>query len=527
MTTQKWCAAVAAATVLLGSAGAQQSVDAVFKAYWNAPGTAEAAAAAEAIVRSGVSFDEAFARLKRGRVFSSDAPRGIVRLSHRMQAGNFVYTVEAPETYDPARKYQVRFQLHGGVGRPEPRGPASIGSLAGAEQIYVMPNSWAAAPWWHESQIENLRIILDRLKRTYNVDENRVVVSGVSDGGSGVYYIAMRDTTPFASFLPLNGFILILANPSLEIREQLFPNNLLNKPFFIVNGGRDQLYPTSAVEPYVRHLQRGGVSLAYEPQPNGAHNTAWWPDVKDSFEEFVRDHQRDPYPATLTWQTEEPADLKVRTTPAQASRLGRAHWLMIDKLSAPRAENPLSDLNEFAAGESANFGVRTAGMRITSVMKGSNADSLGLLPGDLVERVNGRVIPDGVPLLDLLDIYDSGTRLTFRVNRGGTSMELRGAFQPQIVTKVVPLFPMPRPSGRVDLVREGNTVRATTRGVAAFTLLISPDVFDFTQPIIVIADGRTVFSSRVAKNLGTLMKWAARDNDRTMLFGAEIQIPLM
>ena len=86
------------------------------------------------------------------------------------------------------------------------------------------------------------------MKRTYNVDENRVALAGVSDGGTGAYYIAMRDTTPYASFLPLNGFIMVL--PSVD-RGRSFPNNLRNKPFFVVNGGKDPLYPTRVVEPYV------------------------------------------------------------------------------------------------------------------------------------------------------------------------------------------------------------------------------------------------------------------------------------
>ena len=30
----------------------------------------------------------------------------------------------------------------------------------------------------------------------------------------GAYYVAMRDTTPYASFLPLNGHILVLAEPT-------------------------------------------------------------------------------------------------------------------------------------------------------------------------------------------------------------------------------------------------------------------------------------------------------------------------
>ena len=96
----------------------------------------------------------------------------------------------------------------------------------------------------------------------------------------------------------------------------------------------------------------------------------------------------------------------------------------------------------------------------------------------------------------------------------------------QTVTRTVTLLPRRGPSGRIDAVREGNTIRATTRRVSAFTILLSPAVFDFSQPIRVVADGRTVFDGRVEKKLATLMKWAARDNDRTMLYGAELTLRL-
>ena len=94
-----------------------------------------------------------------------------------------------------AKRYQVRFQLHGGIGARQdnkPRGTGEIGALAGAEQIYVLPYAWEDAPWWGNDQVMNLSAIVDTLKRTYNVDENRVVVSGVSDGATGLYFIAMR-----------------------------------------------------------------------------------------------------------------------------------------------------------------------------------------------------------------------------------------------------------------------------------------------------------------------------------------------
>ena len=82
------------------------------------------------------------------------------------------------------------------------------------------------------------------------------------------------------------------------------------------------------------------------------------------------------------------------------------------------------------------------------------------------------------------------------------------------------------PSGHVELVRNGNTVQATTTGVARFTLLLSPDQFDFSVPIRVVANGDTVFDGRLEPDVQTLMKWAARDNDRTMLYGAELEIEL-
>src|SRR5436309_15808802 len=230
---------VLVAAVLSANQAAAPAADAAFSSFFQARTAQGVAAASEQIVASGVGFDEAFSRLRRGRVYSRDVPRGVVSGSYRSDSAEYFYTLDVPESYDPARKYQVRVQLHGGVDRIVANTPARSGSngrLAGVEQIYVMPYAWRDAPWWSGRQIENLRAILDVVKRTYNVDENRVVLSGVSDGGTGVFYTAMRDTTPFASFLPLNGFMLVLQNETAEADGDLFPNNLRSKPLFVVNG---------------------------------------------------------------------------------------------------------------------------------------------------------------------------------------------------------------------------------------------------------------------------------------------------
>src|SRR5712691_9354924 len=351
--------ALLGATALSATQASAPAADGAFASFFHAGTAREAAAASDRIVASGVGFDEAFGRLRQGRLYSRDVPRGVVQGSYRSETGEYFYTLDVPERYDPARKYQVRVQLHGGVGRIEANTPPRSGSngrLPGVEQIYVMPYAWRDAPWWTGRQVENLRAILDVVKRTYNVDENRIVLSGVSDGGTGAYYVAMRDTTPFASFLPLNGFLMVLAAADIAANGPVFPNNLRDKPFFIVNGERDPLYPARTVDPYVEHMKRGGVALDYRPQAGAGHNTAWWPQVRETYEAFVREHPRNPLPDSLTWETHD-------------TRLhGRAHWLVIDTLGkAPGEAASLTDLNRFAGDPIADFGARSVGSHVTRV----------------------------------------------------------------------------------------------------------------------------------------------------------------
>jgi hypothetical protein len=416
-------------------ANADTAIDVAFQKFWDAKSPTDAAKQVDAVIRTGITYEDALRRLKQGRTFTAQKSGVVMTTNRTDDKVEHYYAVNVPANYDPARRYQVRFQLHGGVmGRStnQPRNSGDIGNLAGAEQFYVLPYGWTEAPWWSEDQVLNITTIVDSLERTYNIDENRVVVSGVSDGATGAYYLAMRETTAFASFLPLNGFIMVLSNPDTGIRDTLFPNNLRNKPMYVVNGGRDRLYPTSSVEPYVLSLKKSGVPIDYHPQPLGEHNTAWWPEVKESYERFVADHPREPSPARLTWET---ADLAHN----------RAHWLVINKLGSTSTDvRHLPDANDFS-------------------------------PIDVM---------------------------------------------------AVPMFERHQRSGRVDLTRIGNKVDAVSRGVAEFTLLVSPDAFDLSQAITVTANGKTVFEAKVQPSLATLLKWAAHDNDRTMLYAAEINIKL-
>ena len=395
-----------------------------------------------------------------------------------------------PPAYDPARVYQVRIQLHGGISAPrdtnERRWRAGIGRLAGAEQIYVLPAAWNEAPWWSDAQIDNLRGILDAVKRTYNVDENRVVLSGVSDGGTGAYFVGMLDTTPYASFLPLNGYILVLQHTAQDGRavsrqppEQAALRRQ-RRARSAVSDGRRRADARALVE-------RRRDDYVYKPQPQAGHDTTWWPEVKDAYEAFVHGHPRVPFPETLTWETADP------------HRFGRAHWLQIDAIGqTPNESRDLPDLNVYTRAPSADLGFRLApGLKVDRVIKGSMAARLGLERNDVIQQVGGVALHADGDLVSALQTYRSGMPIKMTVVRSERTIELSGTFEPDMIESTAePMFRHTARSGRVDLVRRGNTIDAETRGVTHFTLLLSPDQCDFAQPIHVTVNGRPAFDGR-------------------------------
>jgi membrane-associated protease RseP (regulator of RpoE activity) len=176
---------------------------------------------------------------------------------------------------------------------------------------------------------------------------------------------------------------------------------------------------------------------------------------------------------------------------------------------------------------SPDFGARSIGKKVNRVVPGSNADRIGLKVGDTLLRVNDRSVAAASDVADALADEPPGSKIALMVARDNAPVELEGIYRPEIVeTPPKPLFARGIGSGRVDLARAGNVVTATTRGVAAFTLLISTEQFDVAKPVKVVVNGRTMFEGKVEKNVRTLLKYAASDNDRTMLFGAELHIKL-
>lgn len=508
-------------------AAAPASLDAALVALWKASSPKEAAKAAAAVKAAGASFDEVYARLKAGRPYSDAVDRGSLRWAGHVGGGPLeAVEVEIPSDYDPGRRYPVRVFLHGGVGRPAADASEALPALRRPRRrlqsegplITLHPAGFLDAQWWFANQVENVALLLDRLKRSYNVDENRIQLMGVSDGGTGAYFFGMRSASAWSVLFPLNGSLQVLANLATHADGELFASNLVNTPIYAVNGGRDPLYPAATVVPYLELFARAGASVTFRPQAEAGHDTSWWPAERPHADAFANAHPRDPLPDRLSWRTE------------RTDRYNRFRWLVIDALGASGSQSPLDDPNTIEVQDPLDFGLRvdsTSGdpRKVVVVVEKTSAAAMGLRPGDRIVEMDGAPIGGADDIGRAFDSHLPGTPLKFAVERRGQRLEMAAEFPPRRkAPRREQAFSRSRRSGRIDLVRTGNGVEVESAGVAAFTLLLSPEEFDFGEPVRVTVNGKAAFEGKLEKSVATLLEWAARDNDRTALFAAALKV---
>tara|TARA_B110000008_G_scaffold42594_1_gene39966 strand:+ start:1880 stop:3130 length:1251 start_codon:yes stop_codon:yes gene_type:complete len=376
--------------------------------FWSTPDNAQNAEIQSQLISSSSDVSTLYQLLKTGPTYRSDVPTGqqeSIRIAADGTRFPFIFLV--PDNYDPTHRYPVEFMLHGGVSRPEwePGGGwwrRGFDSLEQSDRIVVIPASWVDAFWWHENQAENLPAILNTLKASYNIDEDRVTLTGVSDGGTGAYFFAFKQPTPWAAFLPYIGHPGVLRNQQSGGGYRLYFENLMSKPLYIVNGENDRLYPASSVAPFIEILAEEGVDHIWKVVPEGGHNTNWLPDEAPMIEQFKQDNPRNALPERVQWVAD------------RTDKFNRNLWVQIDSMS----QTP----------------------------------------------------------------------------------------------------------GLLEVNRNGNEFRVLARGVSEFTLLLNPEEVNFSQAIQVYVNSENIFDEIVAQDKKTLLHWASKDLDRSMLFTAELKL---
>jgi predicted esterase len=502
-----------------------QDLDTAVEAFWAADPGADSEEAVDAILALDPDIEALWPLVRSGADYDADVPRGRHVLSRQNGDGvEFRYELFVPESYDESRRYPVHVYLHGGVARPhreEARFWRNTGRHVREDAIVVFPEAWNTTMWWQASQIENLGGIVNDLKRRYNVNENAVHLMGVSDGATGAFYHAFKAPTPWATFVSFNGHPVVLANPSTGADGQMYVTNLRNKPIFAINGANDRLYPVSSVVPFFQLFVDAGVYLQFTPKPKGEHNMDWWDEESPNVDAFLVAQTRRPLPDQLVWETES------------TEEFNRAQWLVITDLGRVTGDTDFDDFNEIVtAAPSAPLGFNMigeleagAGVQLVDIVAGSMAEAAGVEAGDVLVEMNGVSVGNVDDLRTAAQTRQEDPGFPVTLERDGERLSFR--LMPIQTGEAPPprqAFPRTDASGRVQLLRNDNEIGVLTRGVRRYMLLLSPEQFDFSRPVRVTTNGVDSFNGMVKPDPETLLRWADLDRDRTMLFGASLDI---
>jgi pimeloyl-ACP methyl ester carboxylesterase len=204
------------------------------------------------------------------------------------------YIVRVPIDYRPDQAFPLVLYLSGGGGRALDALHTSNDALRGTGYLAVFPQ--ANGMWWEPKQVQMVHALLEEILRDYNVDTNRLYISGFSNGGTGALYYATLWPERFAAVSALMG-----AAVRIETPYQMVLPNLLNVPVLFVHGDKDPRIPASAS--VATYDQLRSLHPRIDPElhilKNREHDITLNSDdgyTLPFFERFVRE----PWPKTVT-----------------------------------------------------------------------------------------------------------------------------------------------------------------------------------------------------------------------------------
>lgn len=177
------------------------------------------------------------------------------------------FSLYVPEYYSPDRTWPLVMALHGGSGN----GRAFLWSWLRAARshgaIVVAPTAigqtWALTG--PDLDTPNLAGILDQIGARWRLDPERLLLTGMSDGGTFSYVSGLEPGSPFTHLAPVSAaFHPMLAQMADGERMQ-------SLPIHVVHGVLDWMFPIAMAREAVQALTAAGAEVTYRELDDLAH----------------------------------------------------------------------------------------------------------------------------------------------------------------------------------------------------------------------------------------------------------------
>jgi len=243
------------------------------------------------------------------------------------------FFVHLPENYSPQKKYPLLLILHGAVTSNLLTSSQDEGVLESWNRFYtkyanqnevilVFPKGSKEYNWMYpDDGFYIAPEIVRRIKKSISVNDNKVFVTGHSNGGTGSFSYLMKAPTQFAGCYGFNTYPKVFTGGT-------FVKNLKNRSFINFSTDLDYYYPPQANDQLAKVMD--SLKLDYQDYRfNGFPH--WFPEFDESeqaykilFEDLTK-RERNPFPKKIYWEIDNLS-------------YGEIDWLKINKTDLSKSK---------------------------------------------------------------------------------------------------------------------------------------------------------------------------------------------
>jgi phospholipase/carboxylesterase len=195
---------------------------------------------------------------------------GIVH-DHNEPGSRGGFSLYVPEYYTAERAWPLVMALHGGSGNGRGflwswlRDARSYGAILVAPTATGGASKTTWALMGEDTDSPNLVRILDQVRGRFNIDPTKMLLTGMSDGGTFCYVSGLESTSPFTHLAPISATFHPL------MAEMADAERLRGLPVHLVHGRLDWMFPVQVARQTRQLLSAAGADVTYREIDDLSH----------------------------------------------------------------------------------------------------------------------------------------------------------------------------------------------------------------------------------------------------------------
>ena len=114
--------------------------------------------------------------------------------------------------------------------------------------------------WTNQYNEDKIIKLVTMAKRFWNIDTNKIIVTGYSNGGIGSWFFADKHPELFNAAIPIAGVY--------------YTENKINIPMYVIHGEKDELFKVQKTASFVELANKNGSDIEFVVNPELSHHMA-------------------------------------------------------------------------------------------------------------------------------------------------------------------------------------------------------------------------------------------------------------